>query len=60
MKALAATYSPYLVRKVLRSTLALVIWRVLLHHYTYQWSLAIATDLFAEFKKKGMRNTGGG
>ncbi|MCP4414359.1 MAG: Zn-dependent oligopeptidase [Gammaproteobacteria bacterium] len=25
-------------------------------YYTYQWSLAIATDLFSRFKEKGMRN----
>ena len=26
-------------------------------YYTYQWSLAIATDLFSRFQEKGMRNT---
>ncbi len=25
-------------------------------YYTYQWSLAIATDMFTEFKKSGLRN----
>ena len=25
-------------------------------YYTYQWSLAIATDLFSRFAKEGMRN----
>lgn len=25
-------------------------------YYTYQWSLAIATDLFSRFEKEGMRN----
>lgn len=26
------------------------------NYYTYQWSLAIATDLFSKFEHKGMRN----
>jgi len=26
------------------------------NYYTYQWSLAIATDLFSRFEKEGMRN----
>jgi thimet oligopeptidase len=26
-------------------------------YYTYQWSLAIATDLFTEFEKSGLRDT---
>ncbi len=26
------------------------------NYYTYQWSLAIATDLFSRFKEKGMNN----
>ncbi|GAA0854835.1 M3 family metallopeptidase [Aliiglaciecola litoralis] len=26
------------------------------NYYTYQWSLAIATDLFSKFKEAGMRN----
>lgn len=26
------------------------------NYYTYQWSLAIATDLFSRFKQEGMRN----
>ena len=26
------------------------------NYYTYQWSLAIATDLFSRFKTEGMRN----
>mgnify|MGYP003626687244 FL=1 len=26
-------------------------------YYTYQWSLAIATDMFTEFEKNGLRNT---
>jgi thimet oligopeptidase len=26
------------------------------NYYTYQWSLAIATDMFSVFQKKGMRN----
>lgn len=25
-------------------------------YYTYQWSLAIATDMFTEFRKSGLRN----
>jgi len=25
-------------------------------YYTYQWSLAIATDMFTEFQKAGLRN----
>lgn len=27
------------------------------NYYTYQWSLAIATDLFSRFEEEGMRNT---
>lgn len=27
------------------------------NYYTYQWSLAIATDLFTRFKQDGLRNT---
>jgi thimet oligopeptidase len=27
------------------------------NYYTYQWSLAIATDLFSRFEKDGLRNS---
>ena len=27
------------------------------NYYTYQWSLAIATDLFSRFEDAGLRNT---
>jgi thimet oligopeptidase len=27
------------------------------NYYTYQWSLAIATDLFSRFEEGGLRNT---
>lgn len=57
MKALAATYSPY---PYVEGTAFYAGFGHLegysSNYYTYQWSLAIATDLFAEFKKKGMRN----